>query len=153
MKNMLVAPKPFEATFDASFNHALEIIRMWRVVPTLQDAVAYLRSKPPSFETIIVLASLAPLVSKTEQTVAAQKQRKGSRTSRYAAQHDKWMIAARASTLNCDLTKASRQRAAVKAIMAAGTRASRRTVSAFVTTHWAEIEGHRAKVDRWNMPA
>lgn len=55
---------------DEAFDHALQII--WKMTDaTLQEAVAYLKSKPPSFETIAVLACLSPLAAKYEQAIAA----------------------------------------------------------------------------------
>lgn len=134
--------------FDAQYHHALEIFRN---VPemTMQDAVAFLKAKPPCLETIATLTCLAPIVSRSEQGNAAQKLRKGLRESRYASEHAAWMKAAPEGTPNG--TKSSRQRAAVEAIKETGTRASRRTIAAFVKENWHEISSASSRADRRNL--
>lgn len=134
---------------DQAFDDALAIIRKVADA-TMQEAVAYLKSKPPSFETIAYLAHVAPIEAISRQAKAAQNKRKGIRSSPYADDHANWLETARCS-LPEKGTTATRRRAAVKAILETGTHASRRTVSAFVAAKWTEIAGRCAKADGWNL--
>lgn len=134
-----------ELISDEAFDHALEIFQKVADA-TKQEAVAYLKSKPPSFETIAFLACVAPLAAKSEQAFAAQKQRTGVRKSRYVSEHESWHNAALAELREHPKRNITKMVTAI--IARTQTKASRVAVRAWATDNEKHLRREAIKAAR-----
>lgn len=87
-----------------------------------------------------VVDTICAVLRHSARKASHSRERGASRASKYAPRKDAWIAAAKAAVAShAGATKRNRMKAAADAIEAIEPNASRRTITAFVGTHWCKI--------------